>query len=140
MANILNSLGFTGSIAMAAIVAGVFVAVGHGRVVAAQPSQTAGASQTDLPAPPLVLKSVSVELPTGDRMFPDGPGATEINNNCLVCHSAGMVLNQPALPAAAWAGEVHKMVSVYKAPVSDQDAAAIVAYLTRLKGASAQSP
>src|SRR5579859_2625476 len=131
MANILNTLGFTGSVAIAAMVAGVSVAVGHGGVVAAEP---------DPAGPPLVLKSVSVELPTSDRAFPDGPGATEINNNCLVCHSAGMVLNQPALPAAAWAGEVHKMVSVYKAPVSDQDAAAIVAYLTRLKGAGAQSP
>ena len=139
MANILNSLGFTGSIAIAAIVAGISVAVGHGGVVAAQPRQTGGAPQVDSAGLPLVLKSVSVELPTSDRTFPDGPGATEINNNCLVCHSAGMVLNQPALPAA-WAGEVHKMVSVYKAPVSDQDAAAIVAYLTRLKGAGAQSP
>jgi len=140
MANILNTLGFTGSIAIAAIVAGISVAVGHGGVVAAQPRQTASAPQPDGVGIPLVLKSVSVELPTSDRTFPDGPGATEISNNCLVCHSAGMVLNQPALPAAAWAGEVHKMVSVYKAPVSDQDAAAIVAYLTRLKGANAQSP
>jgi hypothetical protein len=86
-----------------------------------------------------VLKSVSVELPSSERTFPDGPGALEINNNCLVCHSAGMVLNQPAMPEAAWASEVHKMVSVYRAPVSDQDAAAIVAYLARLKGMGSQS-
>jgi hypothetical protein len=131
MANIINNLGFTGSIAMAAIVAGISVAVGHGGLVAAQP---------DSAGIPLVLKSVSVELPTSDRTFPDGPGSTEINNNCLVCHSAGMVLNQPAMPETAWAGEVHKMASVYKAPVSDQDAATIVAYLTRLKGMGSQSP
>jgi hypothetical protein len=140
MANIINSLGFTGSIAIAAIVAGVSVAVGHSGLVAAQPSQTAGVPQTNSAGPPLVLKSVSVELPTSDRTFPDGPGSTEVNNNCLVCHSAGMVLNQPAMPGAAWASEVHKMVSVYKAPVSDQDAAAIIAYLTRLKGTGSQSP
>jgi hypothetical protein len=140
MANIINTLGFTGSIAIAAIVAGISVAVGHGGVAATQPGQTAGVSQSDSAGLPLVLKSVSVELPSSDRTFPDGPGTTEINNNCLVCHSAGMVLNQPALPEAAWAGEVHKMVSVYKAPVSDQDAAAIIAYLTRLKGAGSQSP
>jgi hypothetical protein len=140
MANILNTLGFTGSIAIAAIVAGVSVAIGHGGLVAAQSRQTAGAPQPDSVGVPLVLKSVSVELPTSDRPFPDGPGSTEINNNCLVCHSAGMVLNQPALPEAAWASEVRKMVSVYKAPVSDQDVAAIVAYLTRLKGTTSQSP
>ena len=136
MANIFKSLGFTGSIAVAAIVAGASIAIGHGGLIAAPPNQTAGVSQTA----PLVLKSVSVELPTSDRSFPDGPGSTEINNNCLVCHSAGMVLNQPAMPETAWAGEVHKMASVYKAPVSDQDAATIVAYLTRLKGMGSQSP
>src|SRR5215469_10105104 len=85
----------------------------------------------------LSLRSVSIDLPPGDRTFPDGPGADALNNNCLACHSAGMVLNQPAMSETAWAGEVQKMRSVYKAPVSDQDAAAIVAYLTRLKGAGA---
>ena len=135
MTNFFNSLGFTGAIAKAATIAGVSIAVGLGGVVAAQPGQTASAPQTHSPGSPLVLKSVSVELPTSDRTFPDGPGSEEINNNCLACHSAGMVLNQPAMPEAAWASEVHKMVSTYKAPVSDQDAATIIAYLTRIKGA-----
>jgi hypothetical protein len=67
-------------------------------------------------------------------MFADGPGSDAINNNCLACHSAGMVLNQPTLTKEAWAGIVHKMIAVYKAPVSDEDAATIVAYLTRTKG------
>lgn len=84
----------------------------------------------------LKLKSVSVELPTNDRMFPDGPGSETINNNCLACHSAGMVLNQPALTQASWAAEVHKMIAVYKAPISDADAAVIVAYLVHTKGAN----
>jgi hypothetical protein len=48
----------------------------------------------------LTLKSVSVDLPAGDRTFPDGPGADVANDNCLACHSAGMVLYQPALPKA----------------------------------------
>jgi len=58
----------------------------------------------------LTLKSVSVDLPAGDRMFPDGLGTDAINNNCLACHSAGMVLNQPALPEA----EVDKMRTSYR--------------------------
>ena len=37
----------------------------------------------------LILKSVSVELPNSDRMFPDGPGSQAANGNCLACHSAG---------------------------------------------------
>jgi hypothetical protein len=47
-------------------------------------------------ATPLELKSVKIDLPDSDRMF-TGPGADSINNNCLACHSAGMVLNQPEL-------------------------------------------
>ncbi len=67
-------------------------------------------------------------------MFP-GPGSDAINNNCLACHSAGMVLNQPVLPKSAWQAEVTKMITIYKAPVSEEDVAAIVDYLARMKAA-----
>jgi hypothetical protein len=40
----------------------------------------------------LELKSVTHELSDSDRMLPAGPGADQINNNCLACHSADMVL------------------------------------------------
>ena len=40
-----------------------------------------------------------------------------------------MILNQPALSKATWESEVHKMISVYKAPVSAENAAIIVDYL-----------
>ncbi|MCJ2063416.1 cytochrome c, partial [Methylobacterium sp. J-088] len=43
------------------------------------------------PAPePMRFTSQSIEMPTSDRIFPDGPGAEVVNNNCLACHSAGM--------------------------------------------------
>ena len=80
------------------------------------------------------LKSVEVDLPDSDRMFP-GAGADAINNNCLACHSAGMVLNQPELPKQSWAAEVNKMITAYKAPVAPEDVGAIVDYLARVKGA-----
>ena len=82
----------------------------------------------------LSLRSVSVDLPPGDRMFPDGPGADAINNNCLACHSAGMVLNQPALPKAVWEAEVDKMRAAYKAPIDAKDVDAILDYLVSIKG------
>ena len=82
-----------------------------------------------------VFKSVTVDLPAGDRVFPGGAAADAINNNCLACHSAGMVLNQPALSKQAWAAEVNKMINNYKAPVAPEDVATIVDYLTSLKGA-----
>jgi mono/diheme cytochrome c family protein len=82
----------------------------------------------------LVLKSVSVDLPTGDRIFSGGATADAINNNCVACHSAGMVLNQPKFPKAVWEAEVHKMINVYKAPIDEADVAPIVAYLVQTKG------
>ncbi len=84
--------------------------------------------------PLITLKSVTVDLPDSERMFP-GPGSDAINNNCVACHSAGMVLNQPALTKSAWQAEVAKMINIYKAPVSEEDVAAIVDYLARTKSA-----
>jgi hypothetical protein len=80
------------------------------------------------------LKSVTVDLPAGDRQFPGGAEADAINNNCTACHSPGMVLNQPNLTRAAWEGEVHKMITTYKAPIDEADVPAIVAYLVQNKG------
>ena len=80
------------------------------------------------------LKSVNVEIPFGDRMF-EGPGSDVANNNCLACHSAGMVLDQPALSQAQWRAEVEKMLTAYKAPVDPKEVDTIVAYLVSIRGA-----
>jgi hypothetical protein len=82
------------------------------------------------------LKSLKLDVPTSDTMFPTGPGSDAINNNCLACHSADHVLNQPSLSMEAWQEVVNKMITAYKAPVSPDDAKAIVDYLARTKGAS----
>jgi cytochrome c5 len=82
------------------------------------------------------LKSPKVDVPTSEAMFPAGPGSDQINNNCLACHSADHVLNQPSLSREAWQEVVNKMIAAYKAPVSSDDAKAIVDYLVRTKGTS----
>src|ERR1700730_3230065 len=82
----------------------------------------------------VTLKSVTVDLPDSERTFA-GPGSDAVNNNCLACHSAGMVLNQPVLAKSVWQVEVTKMIQNYKAPVSEEDVAAIVDYLARMKPA-----
>lgn len=82
----------------------------------------------------LQLKSVNVDWPAGDSLFAGGAAADAINNNCLACHSVDMVLNQAALPKAAWEAEVRKMINVYKAPIDEADVAPIVAYLAQTKG------
>ncbi len=83
----------------------------------------------------ITLTSLAVDLPDSNREFPPGPGVEVAQANCAACHSVGMVLNQPALSHATWETEVHKMVAVYKAPVADDDAKTIVAYLDSIKGA-----
>ena len=77
------------------------------------------------------FKSVNVDLPFGDRMF-EGPGADVVNNNCLACHSIGMVLTQPPLSRQTWEVEVAKMRNVFKAPIANEDVTQIVDYLSKL--------
>jgi hypothetical protein len=81
----------------------------------------------------IVLHSVSADFPDPGRMFPGGSNADAINNNCLACHSAGMVLTQPTtLSRTDWQAEVAKMSSTYKAPIAEKDVPAIVDYLANL--------
>jgi sulfite dehydrogenase (cytochrome) subunit B len=84
---------------------------------------------------PFTLQSVSVSLPSSTRLLPPGPGAETANARCLTCHSAGMVLNQPNLSAAAWTAEVNKMRVVFKANLDPNDVPVIAAYLFSIKGA-----
>lgn len=78
------------------------------------------------------LKSVTVDIPAGADQFPGGSEADAINNNCLACHSADMVFNQPELSRRTWETEVRKMIAAYKAPVDEADIERIVDYLVRI--------
>jgi hypothetical protein len=80
------------------------------------------------------LRSINVEFPDPGRLFPGGDKADAINNNCLACHSAEMVLTQPGLSRTEWQSEVDKMRNVYKAPVATEDVPAIVDYLASRGG------
>lgn len=91
--------------------------------------QTAGA-QSAHPAP-IAIHSVSVDLPASQSSFPPGPGS-DIAGKCLICHSAGMVLKQPALTPAEWTAEINKMRTAYGAPIDDSEVATLSAYLTRI--------
>ena len=85
-------------------------------------------------APLTALKSLKLDVPTSDAMVPPGPGADAVNNNCLACHSADHLMTQPSLPKETWEEVVQKMITAYKAPISPEDATAIVDYLARTKG------
>jgi cytochrome c5 len=119
----------------AAVLAGLILAIiGHPGPQESIPATAAAPASTSAPQT-FALRSVSVELPTSDISFPGGAAADAINANCLSCHSAGMVLTQPNLSRAAWAAEVGKMIHVFKAPIDQANAAAIVDYLSETKGA-----
>ena len=75
------------------------------------------------------FKSLHMEFPPDAASFPDGPNVKVVNQDCLACHSADMVLDQPLLPRATWAAEVAKMRATYKAPLKDEDIPLIVDYL-----------
>lgn len=80
---------------------------------------------------PVSLQSVEISLPLDETGFA-GPDADLLNANCTACHSASMVLLQPRMDAAGWAGSVKKMREIYKAPVEDGDAAKLPAALVRV--------
>jgi len=108
---------------------------GHPTAAASPSPATPATAASTVSGGGVTLKSLSVDLPESDREFPPGPGVEVAQANCAACHSVGMVMNQPTLSRATWETEVHKMIAVYKAPVSDDDAKTIVAYLDSIKGA-----
>jgi hypothetical protein len=85
----------------------------------------------------VTLTSESVVLPGSTQLFPEppgGPSAMPANTNCLTCHSADMVLNQPNLSKAAWHAVVLQMIAQYQAPIAASEVPAITDYLARIKG------
>jgi cytochrome c553 len=85
------------------------------------------------------LHSVNIAFPRSEHTFPGGAEADAINDNCLTCHSAGMVLTQPHLSRAAWQAEVEKMRDSFKAPITDDDIRAIVDYLADFNPVQAET-
>jgi hypothetical protein len=76
---------------------------------------------------------VSVELPVSKAMFPPGDGV-EITPQCLICHSAGMVLRQPPLTKDEWTAEINKMRNSFGAPLPSGQVEALARYLYRING------
>ena len=75
---------------------------------------------------------VSVELPVSQTPFPAGEGSVIANAQCLICHSAGMVLRQPERTQDQWKETINKMRSSYGAPLPAEQVDALAAYLSRL--------
>jgi mono/diheme cytochrome c family protein len=103
-------------------------------IVAALLIVSAAACWSIAAAGPQPWSIVKVELPAGDESFPAGVGADIAANQCLICHSAGMVLRQPPLTKSEWRAEIVKMRSAYGAPVPDEQVEALSEYLNSING------
>jgi len=77
---------------------------------------------------------VSAELPSSRIIFPPGDGADIANAQCLICHSAGMVLLQPALTQDEWAREINKMRNSFGAPLPADQVVPLAKYLRGIDG------
>ena len=64
-----------------------------------------------------------------------GAGRDKVEGNCQACHTLAYIpMNSVYMNAAGWDAEVTKMIKAYGAPVDDEDAKAIKAYLTQNYG------
>jgi mono/diheme cytochrome c family protein len=80
---------------------------------------------------------VSVELPASQISFPPGNGSVIANAQCLICHSAGMVLRQPPLTQDEWVGEINKMRNAFGAPLPADQVEPLAKYLQSISAAPA---
>jgi mono/diheme cytochrome c family protein len=78
------------------------------------------------------VKEIDLEYHSPD--LPPGPGQDVFATQCVICHSARYVLNQPAFPRKTWTAEVHKMVKGYGAPIVPEQEKEIVDYLVTWHG------
>lgn len=72
---------------------------------------------------------MDIALPQDSIALPDRPGVEEVTANCTACHSADMILNQPALTRRQWQSTLTKMREVYKASIDSEAEPAILDYL-----------
>lgn len=61
----------------------------------------------------------------------DAPGRATVENLCGGCHSLDYIrINAPFMNRQTWTAEVNKMINAFAAPIAQNDAAAIIEYLT----------
>lgn len=76
----------------------------------------------------------NIEVPYIPYQIKMGKGFDTVNANCLTCHSFGYILNQGPQSKEFWSKKVQKMITHFKAPISDEDAKTIKVYLFKHYG------
>ncbi len=67
-----------------------------------------------------------------DATLKPGPGDDTTAVTCATCHTSNyIIMNSPFLTPEAWKAEVTKMRTAFGAPIDDETAAEIIAYLAK---------
>jgi len=65
----------------------------------------------------------------------DAPELVLVRARCSICHSLDYIpMNSRFMNRAGWDAEVHKMIKVMGAPITDDEAARIIDYLDKHYG------
>ncbi|MGE0418062.1 MAG: hypothetical protein AB7O80_14760 [Acetobacteraceae bacterium] len=81
----------------------------------------------------LTAGAARAEMPS---WMPPGPGQEEVEVSCAVCHTLTYIkMNSRFMKPDVWKAEVAKMRTVFGAPIDDDTATTIVAYLNKNFGA-----
>ncbi len=73
--------------------------------------------------------TVTITLPPDWGALKPGAGMEITQKACQMCHSLDYILTQPPGGEAQWRGIVTKMIKVFGAPITEDDARAIAEYL-----------
>jgi cytochrome c2 len=86
----------------------------------------------------LLLLACCTVSPAAAQLVPltPAPGEDAVETACAVCHSLSYIpMNSHFMTAETWKAEVTKMRMAFGAPIDDDSAKAIVAYLVSHYGA-----
>lgn len=95
-------------------------------------AQTEQKSNPRQSMPALNWTPISVTLPASTSVFTGGDGAGVANSQCLICHSAAMILTQPRMTREQWRAEIEKMRNAYGAPLAADQVDRLAEYLSSL--------
>jgi len=76
----------------------------------------------------LLLLSTTIALGEPQK-WPEGPGKSLVQRNCLICHSAEIIQGQ-RLSRDTWLKEVEKMAG-WGSPIADAEREALADYLSQ---------
>jgi mono/diheme cytochrome c family protein len=86
----------------------------------------------------LLLGTAAAAAPVKYQLVPEtttlirAAGVELAQSTCGTCHSFDYITTQPRQRGAAfWQGVINKMIKTYGAPIAQQDAAPISAYLSK---------